>query len=78
MWVTRVSLLVVVPLPVPVVLPVWLAPDVELECDCTFIMIVDTDESTFDVDAYFSCKIYGKGFNSRQELKEHTIELHKK
>jgi hypothetical protein len=30
----------------PVVLPVWLAPEVELGCDCAFIMIVDMGNET--------------------------------
>ena len=31
-----------------------------------------SDESTYDASASFTCEEYGKTFNSRQELKEHT------
>jgi hypothetical protein len=31
-----------------------------------------SDESTSNVDAYFSCDSCGKSFKSRQELKDHT------
>lgn len=35
-----------------------------------------SDESTTNVDAYYSCDDYGQGFKSRLELKEHESSQH--
>jgi hypothetical protein len=36
----------------------------------------NSDESSTDVEASFSCENCGKSFNSRQELKEHSSSQH--
>ena len=36
-----------------------------------------SDESTTTVSANFSCEICNEKFNSREELKQHTIEKHR-
>ena len=36
----------------------------------------NSDESSTDVDAIFSCEKCGQTFKSRQELKEHSSTLH--
>jgi hypothetical protein len=36
-----------------------------------------SDESTTTVSASFSCEMCNERFNSREELKQHTIEKHR-
>lgn len=36
----------------------------------------NSNESTTDVEATFSCETRGQTFNSRQELKEHSSTTH--
>jgi len=36
----------------------------------------NSDESSTNVDATFSCEKCGHSFNSRQELKKHSSTLH--
>jgi uncharacterized C2H2 Zn-finger protein len=36
----------------------------------------NSNESTTDVEATFSCETCGQTFNSRQELKEHSSTAH--
>lgn len=36
----------------------------------------NSDESSTDVEASFSCENCGQSFNSRQELKEHSSSQH--
>jgi hypothetical protein len=36
-----------------------------------------SDESTTNVSATFSCEMCNEKFNSREELKQHTVQKHK-
>ena len=49
-------------------------------CKCNMSERLDkgekSDESSTNLDAYYSCDDCGQGFKSRQELKEHESSQH--